>query len=125
MALHNRLAISLDDAGMKAADLARSTKLSRATISDWLSGKTQRVQATHLLIVSKALGVNYEWLLTGQGPMHHDAASSALPPKHRALIGLFDGLTETQQEEVIRELEDTKQSNDQLYAELSQRRKAG
>lgn len=52
------------------------------------------------------------------------SANPQLNPRHAALIELFDGLTASQQDEVIRRLEDTKQGNDALIQELLQKRKA-
>jgi len=48
----------------------------------------------------------------------------ALNPRQQALLGLFDGLTESQQEEEIRRLQAQKQQNDELLNELLKRRSA-
>ena len=41
-----------------------------------------------------------------------------LTPRQRAFLGYLDGLTETQQQEVMRELQETKRLNDELFEEL-------
>lgn len=46
----------------------------------------------------------------------------ALTPRQQALISLFDGLTEGQQDEEIRRLEAQKQSNEAIVSELTKRR---
>lgn len=51
-----------------------------------------------------------------------EAAPSALNPKQQALLGYFNGLTESQQEEVMRELQEKKQQNDNLLLELLERK---
>lgn len=47
----------------------------------------------------------------------------ALSPRQRALLALFDGLTESQQGDLLRSAEATKQKNDALIEELVNRRK--
>ncbi|CAK0773291.1 Phage repressor protein [Gammaproteobacteria bacterium] len=46
-----------------------------------------------------------------------------LTARQQALLDLFDGLTEAQQVEAIRNLQATKQQNDAIIEELSRRRK--
>ena len=41
-----------------------------------------------------------------------------LTPRQRAFLGYLDELTETQQQEVMRELQETKRLNDELFEEL-------
>jgi len=53
------------------------------------------------------------------------ASPSILDPRHQVLIGLFDGLTEAQQEDVIRDLQAKKSLNDELLTQLLARRQAG
>ncbi len=52
-----------------------------------------------------------------------DPPPSVLSHKHKILLDLFDGLTEAQQNETIRNLKTTKQLNDSIIEELTQRRK--
>ena len=49
---------------------------------------------------------------------------AAITERQRALLDLFDGLTQKQQEESFRELQEKKQANDELLAEFGRRRKA-
>ena len=53
-----------------------------------------------------------------------NADGTVLTPRERALLGYFSGLTEAQQDEVIRELQEKKQLNEELLAQLLARRKA-
>jgi len=90
--------------------------------------------------VAKLLAVNVDWLLTGRHPRNYpddDPTGARLPapetgevpvatlnPRHQALIGLFDGLTEAQQEAYLRQLQDQKHLNDELLTQLLARRQA-
>lgn len=71
--------------------------------------------------IAAALGVSVDELLTGESQASKQAAP-ALNPKQQALLGLFDGLTQRQQEELIRELQEKKQQNEELLTELLKRR---
>lgn len=62
---------------------------------------------------------------TGWMDHDHGVTSVHLPPltpRQEAVLGLFDGLTESQQSDVIRELQETKQQNDELLTELLRRK---
>lgn len=48
-------------------------------------------------------------------------AAPLLTPRLQALVGLFEGLTEEQQEETLRELEETQRRNAALYAALKKK----
>lgn len=45
--------------------------------------------------------------------------------RHEVLLQYFDGLTKSQQDRFIQDLQETKQRNDELYEELKHRKKAG
>lgn len=47
-----------------------------------------------------------------------------LNPRQKALLELFEGLTESQKDDVIKSLTETKSKNDQLLAELLERDKS-
>lgn len=72
--------------------------------------------------IAAALGVSVDALLTGEGPPAEKPAVPTLNPKQQALLGLFDGLTQRQQEDLIRELQEKKQQNEELLTELLKRR---
>lgn len=72
--------------------------------------------------IAAALGVSVDVLLTGEGQPVEKPSAPTLTPKHQALLGLFDGLTQRQQEDLIRELQEKKQQNEELLTELLKRR---
>jgi len=70
----NTLALRLEKAmkgppKIRAAALARACKIKQPSVSDWLSGRTKRLEGANLLSAARFLGVNPEWLATGKPPM--------------------------------------------------------
>jgi transcriptional regulator with XRE-family HTH domain len=82
--LKQRLSVAMRDASVTAADLARACKIKPPSVSDWLSGETKSIRGSNLLAAARLLGVNPEWLDTGQGP--RDAPTSA--PGHSQSVRL-------------------------------------
>jgi len=71
----------------KPADLARFLGISRAAVSDWLSGKTKTIAGHNAIGVAKYFHVNFEWVQSGKGKKH----ATILPEKinidqHRTYI---------------------------------------
>lgn len=53
----------------KPADLARACGVRPPSVSDWLSGKTKKLEGANLLAAAEHLRVNPWWLATGRGEM--------------------------------------------------------
>jgi len=63
-----RLQEALDSADMSQSDLARSTGISKGTISRWCSAERgSAFDPLQLYRLSTALGCDYTWLSTGYG----------------------------------------------------------
>jgi transcriptional regulator with XRE-family HTH domain len=65
-----RLALKL-----RKVALGKIISVSGPTISDWESGKIQRIEGENLVRVAAALGVTPEWLLFGTGIRHGQEAA--------------------------------------------------
>lgn len=65
--LGKRITKCLEEVGARPADLARATKCSRSTVSDWISGKTRELAGSNLVTAAAFLRVNSDWLSTGKG----------------------------------------------------------
>lgn len=52
---------------IKGVDLARAVGVKPPSVSDWLSGKSKTMEGENLLKVSKFLGINPNWLASGNG----------------------------------------------------------
>ncbi|MDN7474091.1 transcriptional regulator [Burkholderia multivorans] len=81
----------------KAADLARACRVRAPSVSDWLSGKTKKMEGANLLLAAEFLNVDPWWLATGEGQMERRANAPA--PQMRRELGahaqaLVDALTE-------------------------------
>lgn len=127
---NDRLEAARARRNIQPADLARLIGVSGATMSDWRSGQIKKLSAEHAFSLCEVLKIRMAWLLHNKGDMD-DASIQDEPaqyhqdPKHAALIGYFDGLTPTQQRELMQSLSETQQRNDELLAELLARRKTG
>ncbi|HCQ9622173.1 TPA: helix-turn-helix domain-containing protein, partial [Acinetobacter baumannii] len=55
---------------IKGVDLARAVGVKPPSVSDWLSGKSKTMEGENLLKASKFLGVNPNWLASGNGSPH-------------------------------------------------------
>ncbi|MCA8461695.1 MULTISPECIES: helix-turn-helix domain-containing protein [Burkholderia] len=81
----------------KAADLARACRVRAPSVSDWLSGKTKKMEGANLLLAAEFLNVDPWWLATGEGQMERRANAPA--PQKQEKLGahaqaLVDALTE-------------------------------
>jgi|GEM_PF-679684 len=66
-----------DPPSKRPADLARACGVKPPSVSDWLSGKTKKMEGANLLAAAEFLEVNYWWLATGKGPMRPDTTDHA------------------------------------------------
>ena len=125
---NERLELARIRRDISPADLARLIGISAATMSDWRSKQIKKLSAEHAFAACEALRIRMAWLLHGKGDMddgiQDQTAEYTLDPTHKALIGYFDSLTPSQQNDLMRSLSETQQRNDELLAELLARRKA-
>lgn len=97
----NRFNIAISNANIKPAELAERTKLSKSTISHYMSGYTQP-KSDKLFILSKALNVSEAWLMGLDAPMERPSLQfDSTPddtPWNRALSKLQSGIALSQEE---------------------------
>lgn len=67
--LRDRLADALAHANLNARELSGIAKISPATLSHYKSGRSTKLSAEIAQKIADALGVNVEWLVTGEGNM--------------------------------------------------------
>ena len=87
-------------AKISQAALARACGVSRNAVSMWESGETKSLDAAYLFSAARMLGVNPEWLATGNGGKFPTAAQSSFPDstlsspeaRRKKLLEIFDGL---------------------------------
>jgi len=105
-------------AGNKAA-FARAIKKPPALISQWISGHRLIGDASARNIESK-LKLGLGWLDAGSPNIHPQQNENSFPitPRQQAILDLFNELTESQQEEIFRSLQEKKYLNNSLINEL-------
>lgn len=84
MSLHIRVKKAIDYAGLKPARVAARLKVSRSTVSDWLSGKTDEIKGRNLLALAELTGVKIKWLQTGKGAMTEEEGTQIAESDHGA-----------------------------------------
>jgi len=107
------------------AQLALKAGVSQGTIGNIESGL--RGYGESLVDIANALEVSPEYLraeteIPSAANDAHTSDGGNLSERQKAILTLFDGLTKKQQDEFFKNLEDQKQANSELIAELSERR---
>ncbi|WP_396957707.1 helix-turn-helix domain-containing protein [Nitrosomonas sp.] len=123
--------------GYSQETLAKKLGISHAAISKWERGLTENLKMANLVGLKQIFNINIDDLI--QGIEHHgeetdeipdgnpskakiNQPSSGLSRRQQALLGLFEGLTDSQKDALIRDLEEKKQQNDELLIELLKRK---
>ena len=135
MSLGRRIKETREAKGLSQADLAERAGVSQQMISKLERGKAAR--SGDLVSIAAALDVSAEFLFSGTGPRtapeptppqqvacepgpYHVAPQ--MTPQEQVLVEYFRALTERQRADVIRDLQATKQGNEEILNELPRRR---
>jgi len=128
--LGERLHEVMQELGIESPrELAKFCGVTEGLVSQWFSGQT-KLGPKPLLAFSRTQ-FNLEWLLEGKLPKYSLKKNSIdidaepadeITPRQKVLLGLFEGLTDSQQDALIRELQEKKQQNDELLTELLKRK---
>ena len=86
--LKNRLYEAMTIRGKKAVDLTRDLQIPKSAVSQYLSGKSQKMDSERLYAIAKYLDVDEPWLLGFDVPMERQAETKKEQPIE------FDGLSE-------------------------------
>lgn len=87
--LAERLQQSLDDLGLKAAELARRIHVNKATVSLWLNGTTKRLDGDNLIRAASVLGVEARWLQSGDGPRKRQTGANGIGGRPAHLLPIL------------------------------------
>lgn len=86
--LKDRLYEAMAIKGKKAVDLTRDLKIPKSAVSQYLSGKSQKMDSERLYAIAKYLDVDEPWLLGFDVPMKSNTETKKEQPIN------FDGLSE-------------------------------
>lgn len=86
--LKNRLYEAITIRGKKAVDLTRDLDIPKSAVSQYLSGKSQKMDSARLYAIAKYLDVAEPWLLGYDVPMDRSAEAKKEQPTE------YDGLSE-------------------------------
>ena len=86
--LKSRLYEAMTIRGKKAVDLTRDLGIPKSAVSQYLSGKSQKMDSERLYAIAKYLDVDEPWLLGYDVPMKIDTETKKEQPTE------FDGLSE-------------------------------
>lgn len=71
---------------MNQSQLAAKVGISRASISDWMTGKTKAIEGANLSQAADALNVDPRWLATGNGPRERNRMSELSRARDAAVL---------------------------------------
>lgn len=87
--LSNRILYLQDETGWINAEIARKAGVERATVTEWIKGKTKHMSAEVAQKLSMESGFSSDWLATGKGPKR--ITSQELKKEHEEfMIPRFD-----------------------------------
>lgn len=86
--LKYRLYEAMTIRGKKAVDLTKDLQIPKSAVSQYLSGKSQKMDSERLYAIAKYLDVDEPWLLGYDVPMKSDTETKKEQPIN------FDGLSE-------------------------------
>lgn len=86
--LRNRLYEAITIRGKKAADIVKDLDIPKSAVSQYLSGKSQKMDSARLYAIAKYLDVAEPWLLGYDVPMEREAEQNKNSPPN------YDGLSE-------------------------------
>ena len=67
--LQDRIKLALEKSGLSKTDLWKGCGVRSSTVTSWFKGPNQTISGINLMNASKILGVNPDWLATGNGEM--------------------------------------------------------
>jgi len=67
--LQSRIKLALEKSGLSKTDLWKGCGVRSSTVTSWFKGPNQTISGVNLMNASRILGVNPDWLATGNGDM--------------------------------------------------------
>lgn len=76
MELSERIRLKMTEHSFRAVDLVKKTGVSKGTVSQWLNG-IAKPSGNNVITLSKVLGCDPEWLMSGQGTSEGSPSSDS------------------------------------------------
>lgn len=83
--LQERITKVLELNGLSQAELGRRIKVERATVNNWIKGKSAEINAPAALLLSKEFNLNPYWVVFGHLPMEASSQNPLSPEQIEAL----------------------------------------
>lgn len=99
MSFKENLKAELEYQDIQLKELAEKTRISKNTLSNYLTGHKSLPAADNAVKIAKALGVTVEYLVTGKSS--DENSISSLPIKHRKIIDSLVNLDDTDLDSVL------------------------
>lgn len=77
---------------VKQVDLANACNIKPSSISDWLNGRTKKIEGANLLAAASRLGVSPEWLATGKGRIEPRKQNISILYSNEVKIPIFNAV---------------------------------
>jgi transcriptional regulator with XRE-family HTH domain len=119
--LADRIKFRMDAIGWIQDDLAKLVGVSQTAIFKVMAGQTAKPR--NILEIAKALGVNAEWLSTGNGEMTGKSEHQVfeLTARQQQVIAFFDQLPESEQDKLLNELKEKSLYFNKIFEEMISR----
>lgn len=78
--LQDRVKLALKISGKSKTDLWKGCGVSSGTVTTWVKGPNQTISGVNLMNAARILGVNPEWLATGNGEMSAGSTINSIEP---------------------------------------------
>lgn len=99
--------------GLSQAQVAAKVGIDRASVSQWETGSTKKVDADHLFLAAEALDCSPEWLLYGR-----ETARLQIPPSLVEIYPDWQTLAPSQRAEIRDRIAQMAEHNRELLAQL-------
>lgn len=99
MSFKENLKAELEYQDIQLKELAEKTRISKNTLSNYLTGHKSLPAADNAVKIAKALGVTVEYLVTGMSS--DENTISSLPIKHRKIIDSLVNLDDTDLDSIL------------------------
>lgn len=98
----DRIQYILDSEGIKQAELARRLGITRATISEWMKGRSKSPRMETPFLIESRLGYSARWVATGEG----DPKPRKIDPTDSTIIEALIKLTDPDKKSAVSEFVD-------------------